>query len=888
MRNINEPQQHNVIEKRLFRQSIWIALLLTLILSTVQVWLNYRDLIDTLNNSFRQIENIQIQGISTALWNFNMAELTVQTEGLIHFPFINYAEVRDNDRIFSIAGFKKEQWIIEKEIQLFHVEDNTALPIGLLYIQANTQAIYSDLLEQINRILLFQAINVIIVIIFMLILINRDVIRHLNTAAQYFRSMDIKKLGEPLKLNKASKNDELDAMVNAFNSMKKDLLQAYQLRVESERKHATLLSNLPGMAFRCHIDRKWTMELVSAGCLELTGYEPAELIDNDKLSYADIIIADDRESVWDSVQASLSPDKHYEITYRIRTKQGPTRWVWEKGSSVFDDKQNIVAIEGFISDISERKQQERELEAIAAISYSLRSAGTLAEMQPVILEQTIKLLNAEGGTLELIDPISGDAVVELAYGIYQKQLGTHVPPDEGLNSYIRQSGKPYLNNITDNDPKNLFPETYAQYHASAGAPLIAHGQMLGFLWIGRKVSISQNALRALTAIADIAANAIYRVRLFEQTEQRLFRLDGLRKIDTAINNNQELDFTLNTVLEQAVALLHADIANLVLLKNDSTAQYFESGKDILSRSFELDVDSLEEHCSGQSIKKRKPIIINNLQQNNTKPCYEKMIAEGYASFFSVPLITKNEIKGVLQVFRKTPFYPDPDWIDFLETLAGQAAIAISDSQLFQNLQRSNQALQLAYDKTIEGWSRALDLRDHETGWHSQRVTQLTLSLAKLLEIPDEDLVNIQRGALLHDIGKMGVPDNILLKRGELTPDEWETIRKHPDNAYKLLSPIEYLHKALDIPYCHHEKWDGSGYPRGLKGTEIPLAARIFAVVDVWDALTSDRPYRKAVSHSDTLLYILEQSGKHFDPHIVDLFHRFYNSNPEEFNTSEEL
>jgi putative two-component system response regulator len=187
------------------------------------------------------------------------------------------------------------------------------------------------------------------------------------------------------------------------------------------------------------------------------------------------------------------------------------------------------------------------------------------------------------------------------------------------------------------------------------------------------------------------------------------------------------------------------------------------------------------------------------------------------------------------------------------------------------LREANAQLLNAYEATIEGLSHALDLRDRETEGHSQRVTEVTVKLAQALHISDEEIVHIRRGALLHDIGKIGIPDSILHKPDSLTPEEWVIMRKHPQFAYNMLSPIEYLHLALDIPYTHHEKWDGTGYPRGLKGDEIPMSARLFAIADVWDALTSDRPYRPAWSQEEARNYIREQSGKHFDPQVVDLF-----------------
>ncbi len=180
-------------------------------------------------------------------------------------------------------------------------------------------------------------------------------------------------------------------------------------------------------------------------------------------------------------------------------------------------------------------------------------------------------------------------------------------------------------------------------------------------------------------------------------------------------------------------------------------------------------------------------------------------------------------------------------------------------------------LQEAYDVTLEGWARALELRDKETVGHTRRVTDTTLKIARRMGIYGEELNCIRRGAIMHDIGKMGVPDHILLKPGELTEEEREIMRQHPLLAYQLLSPISFLRKALDIPYCHHEKWDGSGYPRGLKGEEIPLAARIFAIADVWDAINSERPYKAAWTREKSMRYFIEQSGKHFDPRVLNVF-----------------
>ena len=285
--------------------------------------------------------------------------------------------------------------------------------------------------------------------------------------------------------------------------------------------------------------------------------------------------------------------------------------------------------------------------------------------------------------------------------------------------------------------------------------------------------------------------------------------------------------------------------------------------------------------AGRAVQERHPVQVAGLARVRDDRRFSALLAsEGFTAYVAVPLIAKGQVKGVLEVFQRAQpgesgegRAPGSAWFDLLETLSAQAAIALDNAQLYDELQRSNTDLSLAYDATIEGWSRAMDLRDKETEGHTQRVTEMSVEMARQMGISGTEIVHIRRGALLHDIGKMGVPDEILLKPGKLTDEEWEIMRKHPQLAYDMLSPITYLHPALDIPLCHHEKWDGTGYPQGLKGEQIPLAARVFAVVDVWDALTSDRPYRPAWTKQEALGHIREQSGKHFDPRVVAEFLR---------------
>ncbi len=241
------------------------------------------------------------------------------------------------------------------------------------------------------------------------------------------------------------------------------------------------------------------------------------------------------------------------------------------------------------------------------------------------------------------------------------------------------------------------------------------------------------------------------------------------------------------------------------------------------------------------------------------------------SYLGAPIRNKGKVIGFLNLNSNTPKFFTSLHAKRLLAFADQAGVAIETSRLINNLQNANTELTLAYDATLKGWVHALDLRDRETKGHSQRVTKMTIALAEALGLKADEMEHIRRGALLHDIGKIGVPDNILNKPGPLNDEERDIMNQHPIYAYEMLSPIHYLRLAVDIPYCHHERWDGSGYPQGLRGEDIPLAARIFAIVDVWDALVTDRPYRLAWSSKKALAYIVSKTDTLFDPSLVGVF-----------------
>ncbi|HUI87623.1 MAG TPA: HD domain-containing phosphohydrolase [Anaerolineales bacterium] len=358
----------------------------------------------------------------------------------------------------------------------------------------------------------------------------------------------------------------------------------------------------------------------------------------------------------------------------------------------------------------------------------------------------------------------------------------------------------------------------------------------------------------------------------EKIQRQLKHLSALRAIDTLISSSFDLNLTLSILLSHVTARLNVDAAAILLFNRESRFFEYTTGVGFRTEALRDTRLRLGEGYAGLAALQRKTIHIPNLQHRKTDYLRSPVFyQESFISYFGIPLIAKGQVCGVLEIFHRTALDPDPDWLDFMETLAGQAAIAIENATLFRELQRSNIELTQAYDATIDGWSRALELRDRETEGHTQRVTSGTVQLARQMNFSEEELVHVRRGAILHDIGKMAIPDTILFKATALTDSEREIIQQHPRYAYDMLSPIPYLRPALDIPLYHHEKWDGSGYPHGLKQDQIPLSARLFSVVDVFDAVTSDRPYRPPWSRAEALDYIRDQSGKSFDPNVVGEF-----------------
>jgi len=556
-----------------------------------------------------------------------------------------------------------------------------------------------------------------------------------------------------------------------------------------------------------------------------------------------------------------------------------------------DDVAFVESVARELGGAAERQHAEEkilsQLETLSSLYAAARKLSQTLDLEALVDDVVRTVVGVFGAHLAFVGRAEPDFTVRLL-GLHAgaarlpegwEMRWDETPAGNGPAGRAVRSGfpvvEPDLRATTALPPARARALLDAGLRTIAAFPLVARERAFGVLGVGSATRgfFTPARVEFFQAYAHLVAAALENARLLAEASRRLEHLQALRDIDAAITGSLDARVTMGIFLDKATTNLGVDAAALLVFNPITQTLEFLAGRGFRSAALQHTRLQLGQGYAGRAALERATVSIPDLRQAPGE--FERSRAllqeEGVVAYHAVPLVAKGQVKGVLEVFHRGPLAVDGEWMDFLVTLAGQAAVALDSAAMFETLQRANAELMLAYDTTLEGWVRTLDLRDKETEGHTQRVTELTLRLARAMGMAEEQLVHVRRGALLHDIGKMGIPDSILLKPGPLTEEEWAIMRKHPVYARELLAPIAYLRPALPIPYCHHERWDGSGYPQGLKGEEIPLEARIFAVVDVWDALTSDRPYRPAWTPERARDYIREQAGTHFDPQVVSAF-----------------
>lgn len=633
-----------------------------------------------------------------------------------------------------------------------------------------------------------------------------------------------------------------DGNLEGLTGISLDITERKQIEesvASMQRRFQALIENAPDGIALLGLDGK--LRQVTPSTFQILGYTLEEAQGQDP---AQLTHPDDLPGLLQLLNEVIQePGKVVRTEYRFKHKDGSWHWLGSTISNLIAEP-SVEAIVFNYQDITERKRANEALQEKERLLSEAQRMGRIGSWSYDIASDTIKF--SEGtyslfdiepqdfphhrqALLNLIYPSDQPAVAawmdDLTFGVQSRELHFRIFHRNGELRYLQSSG--------------------AVNFDQEGKPTA---------FIGMIQDVSERRM------AEI------------QIEQQIKRLTALSEIDRAIISSSDQKYTIGVILSHLISQLQVDAADVLLLDPDRNVLTYANGQGFHTTMAQATRVRVGESHAGRAAKERHMIRISDLREAaNLVDRAAFVEAEGFVSYIAVPLIVKGHLKGVLEVYQRSLLQPYQEWLDFFHTLTGQLAIAIENTSLFENLRATNQELLQAYDATIEGWSRAMDLRDQEPEGHTRRVTELTLELAQAVRVDESRLGHIRRGALLHDIGKLGIPDHILLKPGKLTAQEWAIMQKHTELAYDLLAPIEYLKPALNIPYFHHEKWDGSGYPLALKGEQIPLEARIFALADVWDALTSDRPYRSAWTKEQALAYIRDQSGIHFDPHLVEVF-----------------
>ena len=568
-----------------------------------------------------------------------------------------------------------------------------------------------------------------------------------------------------------------------------------------------------------------------------------------KMDSLNPIHPEDRQRVREILDTTVSSKIGQRADYRFLLSDGRVRFIESQGSVTLDRSGEVEKVIVVSRDVTEQRETQ----------IRLRESE----------ERFRSLIESASDVILVLDT---DGVVKYCSPSIIRVLG--LDPENLVGRHFA--------NIVPEEDFQIFAKAHGDCFAFPGTPMPAvEYRVLRANGYTCEAEVTITNLMDNSAIGgviynlrDITERKGFEERILKlnwQLERRIERIAAQRKVDQATNASLDLRLTLSIVAEQAIKEQSVSAVCIRLLNPFS--QRLESA---VQEGFERSLISQNEimlgtGMVGMAALERRPLSIRNINDLDTSSSHGLLVGQGYLGYHGVPLIAKGKLHGYLEAYFAEELPRDGDAVEFLDILAVQTAIAIENSMLLESLHRSNAELALAYDRTLEGWVKGVDLRDKDTEGHTQRVTELTLRLASQMGYSEAELVHVRRGALLHDIGKIGVPDAILNKPGPLTADERKKMEDHAQFAYDMLSPIAFLKPALDIPYCHHEKWDGTGYPRRLAGEQIPPTARIFAVIDVFDALTSERPYKHAWPVQKALDHIQSQSGKHFDPAVVDQF-----------------
>lgn len=530
----------------------------------------------------------------------------------------------------------------------------------------------------------------------------------------------------------------------------------------------------------------------------------------------------------------------------------------------------------------EHRQKSSQLAILNRASLRLNSLFSLKEIAQALLDvlyeekgwapSVIRFRTRHGEALETVAYRSEPGLDPAEEAIRRALMDQEIKKvGQGVTGHVIATGEPQL--CLDLPSCPYYVETDRGMHYGIYAPIVVEGETLGAIGVeSAEYRFTKGDLNLLVSLAEIASLAIRSVRLIEVLQERVRWLEMLHQINQKIEFDMDAKAVCAFLVDKAVESTGAESASIMILEPERQVLSHYAGIGWFNAlSPELSLKDPGPSIAASVFHTGRPYIALNLEEEPNIHASSRMYIPAGQGTIVVPVKSGERTIGVFSFAFKIPLSTSDEFLSLLEMFGSYAGIAVSRANLISELQNANRQMREAYDETLKGWARAIGLRDDETLGHSARVVQIALEIGKIMGLEAQALEDLERGALLHDIGKLGIPDRILLKPGPLDPEERKIMQTHASFAYELLKPIKFLERALSVAHAHHERWDGSGYPEGLRGEEIPLLARIFAVADVYDAMTSERPYRPARTHEEALEYIRSQAGKHFDPGVVKAF-----------------
>ncbi|HSL86025.1 MAG TPA: PAS domain S-box protein, partial [Bacteroidales bacterium] len=564
--------------------------------------------------------------------------------------------------------------------------------------------------------------------------------------------------------------------------------------LERERKLSSILNNIPDVIWSLSLP-DMDLSYVSPSVGKMYGRSADEFV-----KYP---------SLW---QDAVHPDDQYqtELTFKQIYNEGSAErecriirpdesiiWINDKSKIVYDENNVPLRIEGISSDITDRKIAEEsvinrlaELETIYKVSAILRTAETQDEMLRLLLVEILAVVNTKAGAICINHPKDGQLHFTTTHGWFSELDDTFLKTEDSLVGKVYASKKAQVSGECTKNFREKYPEIIPEGWGIICLPLLADTDVIGTLFVSLQLprEVTSAELKLLTSLTEMAGTAIQKIGHYENNVRHLEQLQALRNLDLAISSSLDLHVILKIILDDIRRLIEVDAAAILLLDPNSGTLKYEAWSGFHSDNPEKIKLFMGEGFAGQAAMERKSFRITNLREADADPVQQLLIEKEDAhSYYATPMISKDRVEGVLEIFHRESFDLSMEWLEFLDTLAGQAAKVIDNAELIYNLANANYKLIQAYDNTIKGWAFALDLRDKETEEHSLRVTEMTVNIAREMGMSQEELVHVRRGALLHDIGKMGVSDTILLKPGELTKAEWVIMRQHPTFAFEMLS-----------------------------------------------------------------------------------------------------